>query len=160
MIKHLSLDEITNINKRALELTNEGESYQVNSEIDILSAIDFVKNNINGDIFKKALGYFISLFVYHPFLDGNHRVSLMSAEKFLVDNGYHTIVSVAERKKFQKWQLRYENENDLEREFFLIVNIEDKTRRNKEIKKVMKSEYGEKIEGWLRKNYKVKTNGV
>ena len=160
MINYLSIDEIININKLALKLTNEEDKFQVKSELDILSAIGFVEQNFNDDIVKKVLGYCISLFIYHAFLDGNHRVSLMSAEKFLVKNGFDATISRNERRQFHKWQLEYEEENDLERKFFLITNIEDKEIRNKKIKLIMGSEYGKRIEGWLRKHYKVITNDV
>ena len=46
------------------------------------------------------------------------------------------------------------NDHSLEREFFTIAGIENENIKEKEIEKIMNSEYGIEIEKWLKKNYK------
>ncbi len=55
---------------------------------------------------------------------------------------------------FEKWRIKYEEKHDLERRFFRIAGIETKEQRKEEIKKIMNSEYGLKIEKWLKENFK------
>ena len=50
--------------------------------------------------------------------------------------------------------MKYEKENDLEREFFKITNIENSKGRTEEIKKIMNSQYGKETLKWLKNNYK------
>ncbi len=156
MINYLSFEEIEIINKLVLEITDE--KFQLEREDDILSIIEFVRNNFDDDLFKKALAYCIALIVLHPFKEGNHRTSLISAEEFLIKNGFFTGVSDIERLKLQKWRLEYGKKNDLEREFFRIACIEDIEKRNEKIIEMMNSKYGQMIENWLKRNYRVKIN--
>ncbi len=102
---------------------------------------------------KKALGYCISIIVLHPFKNGNHRTSLLSAERFLLKNNYCLLSSNKEKIEFEEWRLKYEEENDLEREFFQITNIENIKKKTDEIMKMMNSSYGKKTLLWFKTNY-------
>ncbi|MFH1100639.1 MAG: Fic family protein [Methanobacteriota archaeon] len=151
MIVYLSEEEIREINQFSLELTGEGEKFQVIQPDDIRFIIRFVSKNLEGDIYRKALGFCICLIVLHPFRNGNHRTSLLSAERFLQKNHCHSQAIDDDRIQLEKWRLQYENDHELHREFFRITNIEDETDKRNEIEKIMKSVYGTKIEKWLKR---------
>lgn len=57
--------------------------------------------------------------------------------------------------ELQKWRIIYEQDHDLEREFFRITNLEDEKERIKELKIVLQSEYGKTIEKWFYENFKL-----
>jgi prophage maintenance system killer protein len=151
MIVYLSEDEIREINKVSLELTDEGEKYQVIQPDDIRFTIRFVSKNLERNIYRKALGFCICLIVLHPFKNGNHRTSLLSAERFLQKNQCQSQATDNDRIKLEKWRLQYEEDHELHREFFRITNVENETEKRTEIKKIMKSIYGTTIEKWLKK---------
>jgi len=157
MIVYLSEDEIKEINHISLQLTDEEDKFQVAQPDDIRFAIRFVSERFGKDIFSKALGYCISLIVLHPFSNGNHRTSLLCAERFLQKNHYKSLATDEQRINLEKWRLNYEEKHELHREFFRITNIENDINRKAEIEKLMKSPYGLKIEKWL-KTYN--TNGL
>jgi death-on-curing family protein len=154
MINYLSKEEIIEINKYSLELTGEENEFYVIQPDDLTFIIDFVKEEYNKDLLKKAVVYCVSLIVMHPFKNGNHRTSLLSAERFLLKNKYILLTSNKEKIEIEKWRIKYEEEKDLERSFFQIACIENNKQRKAKIKKVINSEYGIKIEKWLRENYK------
>ena len=151
MILYLTEDEICEINKFSLELTDEGEKFQVIQPDDIRFTIHFVSKNLKGDLYQKALGFCICLIVLHPFMNGNHRTSLLSAERFLQKNLYQSQATDNDRINLEKWRLQYEADHELHREFFRIANIEDETKKRNEIEKMMISPYGMKIKKWLTK---------
>ena len=156
MIIYLSEDEIIELNKYSLYATGEDNEFHVMQPDDIRFLINLVKKNFGGDILQKALGYCISIIVLHPFKNGNHRTSLLSAESFLLKNNYNLLSSNKEKIEFEEWRLKYEEENDLEREFFRITNIENANKRTDEIVKMMNSRYGKETLKWLKNNYKKK----
>ena len=120
---------------------------------DIRFLINLVKKNFGDDFLQKALGYCISIIVLHPFKNGNHRTSLLSAERFLLKNNYNLLSSNKEKIEFEEWRIKYEEENDLEREFFRITNIENAEERTDEIMEMMNSRYGKETHIWLKNNY-------
>jgi len=120
---------------------------------DVRFLINFVKKNFGDDFLQKALGYCISIIVLHPFKNGNHRTSLLSAERFLLKNNYNLLSSNKEKIEFEEWRLKYEEENDLEREFFRITNIENTKKKTDEIMKMMNSRYGKETLIWFKNNY-------
>jgi prophage maintenance system killer protein len=158
MIKYLDWEYLEEINKYVLKHADKGEIFGYDNILFIPATCAFVENNFECNIIKKALGYCVALIVLHPFKEGNHRTSLVAAEEFLIINGYRSNVTNKEREELLNWRLRYGDENALEEEFFRISNIENVEERNEEIKQVMKSEYGFKIENWIRKRFKLKTN--
>jgi prophage maintenance system killer protein len=149
MILYLSEDEICEINKFSLELTGEAEKFQVIQPDDIRFTIRFVSKNLKGNIYRKALGFCISLIVLHPFKNGNHRTSLLSAERFLQKNHCQSKATDSDRIHLEKWRLQYEEDHELHQEFFRITNIENETQKRSEIEKMMRSLYGITIEKWL-----------
>jgi prophage maintenance system killer protein len=151
MIVYLSEDEICEINKFSLELTEEGEKHQVVQPDDIRFTIQFVSKDLKGNIYRRALGFCICLIALHPFMNGNHRTSLLSAERFLQKNHCQSQATNSDRIRFEEWRLQYEENHELHREFFRIANLENETEKRTEIKKIMKSLYGTTIEKWLKK---------
>lgn len=158
MIKYLTWEYLEEVNKLVLKYAGKGEIFSYDCILSIPAVCSFVENNFGNDIFKKALAYCVSLIVLHPFGEGNHRTSMVAAEEFLIRNGYYSNATNRERKELLNWRLKYGKDNDLEKEFFRISNMENINQRNNEIIKVMNSEYGLRIENWLKKRYKVKTN--
>ena len=89
----------------------------------------------------------------HPFKNGNHRTSLLSAERFLLKNNYELLSSNKEKIEFEEWRLKFEEEHDLEKEFFRITNIENIKKKTDEITVLMDSRYGKVTSNWLKNNY-------
>jgi len=154
MISYLSEEEIIELNKYSLQATDEVNEFYIVQPDDIRFLINFVKKEFEDDLLQTALGYCISIIVLHPFKNGNHRTSLLSAERFLLKNNYILLSSNREKIEFERWRMKYEKENDLEREFFRITNIENSKGRTEEIKKIMNSQYGKETLKWLKNNYK------
>jgi len=154
MINYISEREIIELNKYSLQATDEENEFYIMQPNDIRFLINFIKKEIGNDLFQKALGYCISIVVLHPFKNGNHRTSLLSAERFLLKNNYNLLSSNKEKIEFEKWRMKYEEENDLEREFFKITNIEDTKDKTDAIKKMMNTQYGKETLNWLKNNYK------
>ena len=153
MINYLSEEEIIELNKYSLYATGEDNEFHVMQPDDVRFLINLVKKEFGYDLLQKALGYCISVIVLHPFKNGNHRTSLLSAERFLLKNNYNLLSSNKEKIEFEKWRLKYEEENDLEREFFQITNIENTSKKTDKIMKMMDSRYGKETINWLKKNY-------
>ena len=153
MINYLSEEEIIELNKYSLYATGEDNEFHVMQPDDVRFLINLVKKNFGDDFLQKALGYCISIIVLHPFKNGNHRTSLLSAERFLLKNNYNLLSSNKEKIEFEEWRLKYEEENDLDREFFRITNIENAKKKTDEIMKMMNSRYGKETLIWFKNNY-------
>ena len=151
MIVYLLEEEIREINRFSLELTGEGDNFQVVQPDDVRFVIRFVSERFGKDLYRKALGYCVSLIVLHPFKNGNHRTSLLSAELFLQKNNYQSKATDVDRIHLEKWRLQYEEKHELHRTFFSIANIENALELENEIEKLMQSTYGRTIEQWLKK---------
>jgi prophage maintenance system killer protein len=151
MIVNLLEEEIREINRFSLELTGEGDNFQVVQPDDVRFVIRFVSEQFGKNLYRKALGYCVSLIVLHPFKNGNHRTSLLSAELFLQKNNHQSKATDVDRIHLEKWRLQYEENHELHRTFFSITNIENALERENEIEKLMKSTYGRTIEQWLKK---------
>jgi len=154
MINYLSEEEIVEINKISLELTQEHEEFHVMQSDDIRFIVNFVKEELKDDIIRKSLAYCVSIIVLHPFKNGNHRTSLMCAERLLLKNNFRLLTSNKEKIEIEKWRMKYEEKHDLQREFFRITNIENEKKRKEEINNIMNSSYGKTIEKWFKENYK------
>jgi len=154
MINYLSEEEVMELNKYSLQATNEENEFYIMQPNDIRFLINFVKKEFEDDLLQKALGYCISIILLHPFKNGNHRTSLLSAERFLLKNNYNLLSSNKEKIEFEKWRIKYEKDHDLEREFFRITNIGNIKEKTDEIKKIMNSQYGKETLKWLKNNYK------
>jgi len=153
MISYLSSEEIIEINKLVLEETNESHKFILEQPDDLQFILKFVADNFVKNLYKKSLAYCISLIVLHPFKNGNHRTSLIAAERFLLKNNFRDFSSDEGDLILQKWRIDYEQKHDLEREFFRITCVEDTKERIKETIKIMNSEYGKHIEKWLKNNF-------
>jgi death-on-curing family protein len=151
MIVYLLEEEIREINRFSLELTGEGDNFQVVQPDDVRFVIRFVSEQFGKDLYRKALGYCVSLIVLHPFKNGNHRTSLLCAERFLQKNDYQSLATDNKRIQLEKWRLHYEEKHESHREFFRIANMENDQERRNEIERLMMSPYGVKIEQWLKK---------
>ncbi|MCX6666230.1 MAG: Fic family protein [Euryarchaeota archaeon] len=154
MITYISEAEIIEINRLSLEATKEQDKFLLIQPDDLRFIQWFIKTNFKKNTPRKALAYCISIIILHPFRNGNHRTSLLTAEEFLIKNKYKSLTTDKKDLELQKWRIIYEQDHDLEREFFYITNIEEKTRKSNEIKKIMDSEYGQTIEKWLNENFK------
>lgn len=154
MFEFVSRDEIILINEISLKLTNESETIGFENPQDLDFLIEFVEKKFGNDEFITALSYCISIIVLHPFKNGNHRTSILTAEHFLLKNGFDSFTNDKEDTKLEKWRIKYEKDHDLERDFFRITCLENKKQKEDEIIKMMNSEYGKTIEKWLRTNYK------
>jgi len=153
MIEYLSEEEIIEINRLCLDISEEFEEFVVIQIDDIRFILKFVSENFDNDVYKKALAYCISLIVLHPFKNGNHRTSLIAAEHFLLKNNYLSKDTDEKDLKMQKWRIEYETKYNLEKEFFQITCIEDQKNKSEGIKKIMNSEYGITIEKWFNNNF-------
>jgi len=107
MIYYLSEKEIIDLNKYSLQATDELNEICIVQPDDIRFLIKFVEKEYEDDLFKTALGYCISIIVLHPFKNGNHRTSLLSAERFLLKNNYVLLSSNKEKIEFEKWRMNY-----------------------------------------------------
>lgn len=154
MVHLLSKEEIIFINKVSLRITNEENNFHLHKSGDLQFLIDFAKSEFKNDFYKTALRYCISIIVLHPFKNGNHRTSILAAEHFLLKNNFQSLTTDEEDTWLEKWRINYEEKHELERKFFGITCLEDNQERKKQIKKIMKSEYGQTIENWFKKNYK------
>jgi len=153
MIIYLTKEEIIEINRLALESQGELEDFYLRSQDDLLFVINFVEKQETNNYYTLALCYCISLIVLHPFQNGNHRSSLYCAERFLIKNGFSFKGTPKIHLNLQKWRIEYEQENEMEREFFRITSIEGKNKRISEINNLIDSLYGKKIRDWLEKYY-------
>ena len=151
MLVYLLEEEIREINRFSLELTGEGDDFQVVQPDDVRFVIRFVSERFGKDLYRKALGYCVALIVLHPLKNGNHRTSLLRAERFLQKNDYQSLATDDKRIQLEKWRLHYEEKHESHREFFRIANRENNQERRNEIEKLMMSPYGVKIEQWLKK---------
>jgi prophage maintenance system killer protein len=153
MIIYLTKEEIIEINRLALESQGELEDFYLRSNEDLLFAIQYIKNQKTDDYYTVALYYCLSLIVLHPFQNGNHRTSLYCAERFLIKNGYSYKGDPKIHLNLQKWRIEYEEENDMEREFFRITSFDNDNKRISEINNLIDSLYGKTIMEWLVKYY-------
>src|SRR4030042_2726198 len=103
MIAYLSEEEISEINRFSLELTGEGSAFQVVQPDDVRFVLRFVSKRFGKNLYRKALGYCIALIVLHPFRNGNHRTSLLSAERFLQKNHCRSLATDNDRIQLEKW---------------------------------------------------------
>ena len=150
MIDYLSEEEIVEINRIVLEISNEYNQYVYDRPDYVRSILNFVVERFGEDLYKKALAYCIGLIVTHPFRNGNHRVSIISAELFLLKNNFSSFTNDERDKELYKWRIELEHKDDytLQRQFFSIECDGDG------IEKIMNSKYGIGIECWLKNNYK------
>jgi len=153
MVEYLNEEEIIEINRLCLELSDEFEEFVVIQQDDIRFILKFVSKNFSDSLYEKSLAYCISLIALHPFKNGNHRTSLIAAEHFLLKNDFLSMDTDEKDLKMQKWRIEYEAKNDLEKEFFRITCIENEGKKSEEIKNVMGSKYGKTIEKWLKDNF-------
>ena len=151
--KYLFIEEIIEINNQVLTVTNELDTFILEQPDDLRYLLKFTKKNFNNDLYRKSLSYCITLIILHPFKNGNHRTSLLTAEQFLLVNNYQDLSSDEKDLKLQKWRIHYEEKYELEREFFRITCIEEEKKRSAEILKIMNSHYGKYIEKWLHTNF-------
>jgi prophage maintenance system killer protein len=150
MIDYLSEEEIVEINRVVLEISNEYNRYVYDRPDYVRFILNFVAERFGEDLYKKALAYCIGLIVTHPFRNGNHRVSMISAEHFLLKNNFTSFTNDEKDKELYKWRIELEHKDDytLQRQFFNIECDGDG------IEQIMNSEYGIGIECWLKNNYK------
>ena len=154
MVKYLLEMDIVDINRKTLEFHNKPEDFHLMMPGDLDFCIQFVRDH-SGDDHSKSLAYCISIILFHPFHDANHRTSLYSAERFLIINGYQFTGTVQGHKELQKWRIEHEEEHELERRFAQITFTENKEYIISEINKIMKEEYGCTILSWLQDNYRL-----
>ena len=154
MVKYLTEEEIVKINELSLA-KNEIFCYEQPKYVKF--TLNFVKNKCDNDFYKKALAYCISLVIHHVFKEGNHRTSLYSSQIFLMKNNFKQLATPESVNQIQEWRINelIKDGHSLEREFFKIAGIENKKVKEKEIEKIMNSEYGNHIEEWLKENYKI-----
>jgi prophage maintenance system killer protein len=155
MIRYLSDKQIIELNKASLGITGEKNKFHLIQPDDLRFIMRFTEKNFGTNIIIKALAYCIALIILHPFRNGNHRTSLLTAEEFLEQNNFQSQTTDQKDLELQKWRIIYEQDHDLEREFFRITNIGDEKERTKELKIIMKSEYGKTIEKWLHENFTI-----
>jgi len=153
MLAYLIEEEIIEINRLCLEISNEPDELVVIQPEDIRFILKFVSENFADNIYKKSLAYCISLIVLHPFKNGNHRTSLIAAEHFLLKNNFRSMNTDEKDLKMQKWRIEFEEKHDLEKEFFRITCIKDEEKKSEEIKRIMESEYGTTIKKWFKDNF-------
>ena len=150
---YLLKEEIIEINRLALESQGELEDFYLRSHDDLLFAIQYVEKQNTDDYYTPALCYCLSLIVLHPFENGNHRTSLYCAERFLIKNGFSFKGNPKIHLNLQKWRIEYEEENEMEREFFRITSLDNDIKRTSEINNLIDSLYGKTIRDWLEKYY-------
>jgi prophage maintenance system killer protein len=150
----LSKEEIIEINRLALESQGELEDFYLRSNEDLEFAINYVESQSSKEYYPLALCYCISLIVLHPFENGNHRTSLYCAERFLIQNGFIFKGNPKIHLNQQKWRIEYEDENEMEREFFRITSLDNDIERTAEIDRLIETVYGKTIKDWLEKYYK------
>jgi prophage maintenance system killer protein len=90
MIRYLSDKQIIELNKASLGITGEKNKFHLIQPDDLRSIMRFTEKNFGTNIIKKALAYCIAIIILHPFRNGNHRTSLLTAEEFLRQNNFQT----------------------------------------------------------------------
>jgi len=118
MVEYLNEEEIIETNRLCLEISDEFEEFVIIQPDDIRFILKFVSKNFGNDLHKKSLAYCISLIVLHPFKNGNHRISLVVAEHFLLENNFRSVDTDEKDLKMQKWRIEFEEKHGLEKEFF------------------------------------------
>lgn len=149
MVNFITEEEIIEINKKVLEISDELDEFQYQRPDYIRFTLSFVEDLFDDDFHKAALAYCISIIVHHAFKNGNHRTSMISAELFLNKNNFKSLTTDEKDIELYKKRVEMEKKDDwtLIRKFF--NSIEDPDRINE----IMESEYGQMIEKWLRDNY-------
>ncbi len=153
MVEYLTEEDIRRLNRRSLEVSGELSNNVVVQPDDIRFVIRYVSTHVQDDPFQQATAYCISLITLHPFKNGNHRTSLLSADLFLQKNNFIYSGTDKDRIALEKWRLTYEEEHELHREFFRITNLESAKERIREIERLIDSPYGKEIKRWLQKHY-------
>ena len=150
MITYMHEDEIVEINHRILKISRELHEYEYQRPDYIRFTLKFIEENFNNDLYLKALGYCVSIIVHHAFRNGNHRTSMITAEIFLVKNGYTSFTTAQKDIDLYSKRIVLEQKNDYDYIKWFFNSIESIA----EIKNIMKSDYGILIENWLKENYK------
>jgi death-on-curing protein len=95
IIRYLTYEEISNINKKVLQRTSEKNNFTTTllNESSLKYTIDVVKSKIFNkdiypDIYDKASVYAYNIIRNHIFIDGNKRTGTIVAFTFLEINGY------------------------------------------------------------------------
>ncbi len=152
MVVYLSEEEIIEINRLSVEKAEE--KHEVLRIDDIRFLLKFTEETFDEDSFRISLAYCVSIILLHPFLNGNHRTSIICSEHFLLKNDFTSFSTPKSDIELEKNRLEYEEKHNLERVFFYITCIENEGEKIKEIIKIMDSKYGALIENWLKENYR------
>jgi len=121
MFNFVSRDEIIYINEISLELTNESDKIGFENPGDLDFLINFIEKNFRNDPFTTALSYCISIIVLHPFKNGNHRTSILTAEHFLLKNNFNSFTTNKKDTALEKWRVKYEKDHEIEWVFFVLL---------------------------------------
>ena len=98
-VRFVKLDEVLKIQQHQINMY--GGEHGVRDLALLESAVSQPKAMYSGDylhisIFDKAAAYLFHLSQNHPFVDDNKRVGIVTAQYFLLLNGYELIVDIAD----------------------------------------------------------------
>ena len=102
-MKYLTPQDILVIHAQLIDET--GGSHSVRDVELLISLTERPKGKFSDkilykDVFKKAAVYFESLVRHHVFIDGNKRIAVTTAARFLFLNGYELYATNKEVEKF------------------------------------------------------------
>lgn len=127
-MNYLNINQVLAIHNEVIEQTGGVKGIRDIGLLDSAVArpqATFGGNDLYSDIFSKAATLGHSLICNHSFVDGNKRTGYMAMRLFLNINGYEIKASVEEKYKF-------------------VIEIADKTRKEKAIARWLK-EHSQKI---------------
>ena len=152
MVHYLTEEEIVEIAYMVLKISDELDQFEYRRPDYIKFTLDFAENFPPDKLYEIALAYCISIIVHHPFRNGNHRTSMISAEHFLLKNGFESSTTDEKDIELYKKRIELEKKND----YTLIRMFFNSVKDTMEISNLMHSEYGLLIDNWLKENYKKK----
>lgn len=154
MVHFLTEEEIVEIAYMVLKISKEVDQYEYRRPDYINFTLNFVENYPPDQLYEMALAYCISIIVHHPFRNGNHRTSIISAEHFLLKNNFDSLTDDEKDIELYRKRIDLEKKDD----FSLIRLFFNSVINPIKINDLIHSEYGLLIKNWLKENYIQKTN--
>lgn len=152
MVHFLTEEEIIEIAYMVLKISNELDQFEYRRPDYIKFTLIFAENFIPDKLYEMALAYCISIIVHHPFRNGNHRISMISAEHFLLKNGFEPFTTDEKDIELYRKRIELEKKDDFTLTRMFFNSVKDPIK----ISNLMHSEYGLLIDNWLKENYKKK----
>lgn len=153
-IARVEADDLVDLNRRVLlETAFEGDRpHGVQNPAGLRRAAAVAQRLFLDDPHKRATLLCCAIIANHPFNDGNHRTSLEAATLQLLLDGWFYEATEDEEKRIYNWRFDYEEEHGLEALWMSTFGGWDTRGEEQHLIQLLESEYGRKIEGFLREH--------